>query len=342
MARPGSTDSVGCDPRFPGGVLENAGIVGYRWRLLAFDIRHPQAAAHREFLEAMGLDEIRRLRRRAAAKESTRNTCEPMWRWIPRRRTPGWARAAAMAAGGRAGRQRESEFGVVLSGGDVVVGVGLDPGRDAQEHVEDVTGAVVNPADSSEFVEAVDHQAPDPGRRRLLDLDFALVVAVHDQSVPRDPGGERDEHLSAGRDIDLHPFFVGQPGHRQAEESLAGVDRSFAERVPRLPATGPQMGLVVDEERRPEPGGKIQGRAATDQQFPAGSFRRGVGQKRPGNRGHGAICIRSDGWPKSPWHDANGPIQRPVNTFSAPPSTVRDDRTSPPSGRSPAPAAWRH
>jgi hypothetical protein len=172
---------------------------------------------------------------------------------------PGVGASSNDGRGRGAGRQGETELGVVLSGGDVVMSVGFDPRGDAQEHVENVASAPVNPADSSEFVEAVDDQAAYAGGGSLFDLGLALVVAVHDKPVTRDSGLKSDEHLSTGGHVDLHPFLVCQPGHRQTQKRFAGVHGPLPEGFPGLATARPQVNLVIHEQGCPELSGKIQG-----------------------------------------------------------------------------------
>jgi hypothetical protein len=172
---------------------------------------------------------------------------------------PGVGASSNYRRGRGTGRQGETELGVVLSGGDVVMGVGLYPWRDPQEYVEDMASAIVDPADSSEFVETVDHETPYPGSGSLFDLGFALVVAVHDKPVTRDSGLKSDEHLSTGGHVDLHLFLVCEAGHRQTQERLAGVHGPFPESIPSLATARPQVNLVIHEQGCPELSGKIQG-----------------------------------------------------------------------------------
>ncbi len=262
--------------RLPGSGVEYAGVIAYRWRFFVLDVSHPQPAAHRQLLEPVRLDEASHRSKGGSEgidQEHLRTDVEV----DPLEANPGVGSGGGNRRGGSAARQRESELGVVLPGGDVVVGVGLDPGGDAQKHVEDMPGAVVDPADSLQFVEAIDDQPPRPGGGCLLELGFALVVAMNDQPVSRDTCLENDVHLSARSNIDLHLLLVGQSGHRQTEEGLAGINRPFPEGCPSLATARPQMRLVVDKEGCPELSGKVQGRATADQQLPRCSFLRCVG-----------------------------------------------------------------
>ena len=71
------------------------------------------------------------------------------------------------------------------------------------------------------------------------------------------PGGQGDVQLAAGGHVEQHALLVGQAGHGQAQERLGRVDGAVgAERGDRLAAAGPQVGLVVDEQRRAVLGGQ--------------------------------------------------------------------------------------
>ena len=55
--------------------------------------------------------------------------------------------------------------------------------------------------------------------------------------------------FTAGRYIQPHALLVGQLGHGRTQKGLGGVSHSVTPGAHRLPAAGPQVGLVVDEER---------------------------------------------------------------------------------------------
>ena len=130
---------------------------------------------------------------------------------------------------------------------------------------------------------------PTPASQRRAQLVERLVVAVQHEAVGGDAGGEGDVQLAAGGDVEVHALLVGEAGHGQAQERLGGVGDAVAEGGDRLAAAGPQVGLVVDEQRRAvlaRPG------RATSQppmrQAPVVADRGGVGQQvarqRPGHR----------------------------------------------------------
>ena len=94
---------------------------------------------------------------------------------------------------------------------------------------------------------------------------------------------------------------MGESGHGQAEEGLGGVDDvAVAERRDRLPAAGPEVVLVVDEQRRAELAGQVEGVAAADEQLAAASDRGVVGQQAPREDGHDHRWYRRDGPLRSP------------------------------------------
>ncbi len=87
-----------------------------------------------------------------------------MWTCTPSKRTPGLSSRGGDRSGRKAGGEREAELRVVLTGGDVVMGVRLDSGSNPNQDIENKTRLVVHRFDPVEFVEAVDDQTPDLGR----------------------------------------------------------------------------------------------------------------------------------------------------------------------------------
>src|SRR5581483_4777348 len=123
------------------------------------------------------------------------------------------------------------------------------------------------------------------GQRRGQ-LLVRLVVAVEDDAGRREAGREGDVELAAGGDVEVEAFLGYQPDHRPAKEGLSGVGHAVgAESGDVLPAANPQVGLVVDEQRRTEPLGQLAHVAAADRQPAAGRDGGGGGQEPQVDRG---------------------------------------------------------
>ena len=144
-------------------------------------------------------------------------------------------RARSTARGGVAVAEVEAELRVVLAGGDVLVGVGVHAGRDAQQHVGHGGAGGVERVEAVELVEAVDDDVAHAGLDRHAQLVDALVVAVQRARRRRHAGGQRDVQLAAAGHVEQHPLLVGEAGHRPAQERLRRVDRPAGVRTPRPP-----------------------------------------------------------------------------------------------------------
>ena len=126
--------------------------------------------------------------------------------------------------------------------------------------------SAVERREALELVEAVDDDAADAGLAGHPELVGRLVVAVQHEAVGGHAGRERDVELAAGGHVEVHALLVGQPRHRQAQERLGGVGHPVTERGDGLAATGPEVRLVVHEQRGAEPGGELLEVAAPDAQ----------------------------------------------------------------------------
>ena len=115
----------------------------------------------------------------------------------------------------------EAELGVELAGGDVVVGRGLDPGRDPDQHP---LAALQQPLAALDLVEGVEDQVADPGPGGEEDLLVALVVAVHVDPLGVEAGPQRHVQLAAGGDVDREPLLGAEPVGRGAGQRLAGEE----------------------------------------------------------------------------------------------------------------------
>ena len=260
MARPGSAVTPRPDA---GGVAASRRMpaphsVDGR-RLLALDVGHAETAAQRR---------ARAARRRPRTGPAPRR---PVRRTGPR--TPGCrcgragrpARPAGDADGpldgrvGDAAGQPEPELGVVLAGADELVGVGLDAGRDAEQdpgHGQ----AVGRPGPRAvELVEAsrrrCDRTPVGQGRGAARRGDLLLPWSTSRSAGT--PAAQGHVILAARGDVEVAspprarggPWpGTGRPWWRSSTPGTEGRDR--------LAAAGPQVGLVVDEQRRAELGGQ--------------------------------------------------------------------------------------
>ena len=162
---------------------------------------------------------------------------------------------------GGAGREREAELLVVVRGGHELVGVRLDPGRHPDQDPRPGAGQVRVVGEPGDLLERVDHDVPDPGRHRLLDLGRQLVVAVQRDQRRVHPGRQRHRELAAGAHVHPEPFLGHPAEHRPRAERLGRVGdvRVRPERLRVLAGPAAHVRLVGDQHRRAELG--LRGRA---------------------------------------------------------------------------------
>ncbi len=142
--------------------------------------------------------------------------------------------------------------------------------------------------DAVQLVVAVHDDAADAELQGLAQLRGRLVVAVQHQSVRRDAGRDGDVQLAARRHVQPQALLVHESGHGAAQEGLGGVDDTVGSEHGRgLPAAGPEVGLVVDEQRGPVLLRQVQQVDAPDRQTPVGSDDGGVRQQAQGQGVHG-------------------------------------------------------
>ena len=115
----------------------------------------------------------------------------------------------------------EAELRVELAGLDVVVGRGLDPRRDPDQHV---LGRVEQPLAALDLVEGVEDQVADAGAGGEEDLLVGLVVAVHVDAVGVEAGPQRHVQLAAGGDVDREALLGEEPVGGGAGQRLAGEE----------------------------------------------------------------------------------------------------------------------
>ena len=143
---------------------------------------------------------------------------------------------------------RQTELRAVVAGADRLVRVRVDAERDPHEHALD-TGAAAASSASSGRVDH--HRRPCP--RSRSEERRALVVAVHDELVPREPGGERDGELALRGDVGADSFLAEQAEHRHVGERLRPVDEPARTDGRAQPArTRTQRLLAVHDEGCPE------------------------------------------------------------------------------------------
>ena len=117
--------------------------------------------------------------------------------------------------------QAEPELGVELAGGDVVVGRGLDPRGDTDQHR---LRFLEQPLAALDLVERVEDQVADASAGGEEDLRVGLVVAVHVDAVGVEAGAERHVQLAAGGDVDREPLLGEEPVGGGAGQRLAGEE----------------------------------------------------------------------------------------------------------------------
>ena len=102
------------------------------------------------------------------------------------------------------------------------------------------------------FVERVDDHEARACTRGCLQLFVALVVPVHDEPLPGQPGKERELELAQGRDVRAQPLGGEQPENGRVRERLHPVDDERVRGSGSVRAGGAyDRALLVDEERRP-------------------------------------------------------------------------------------------
>ena len=168
---------------------------------------------------------------------------------------------------------REAELLVLVGGGDVLVGVRLDPGGDPHHdpwtHAE--SAGVDQPPDALDLVEGVRDDPTDAGVQRQLELGFALVVAVQTDRARIDPGPQGHGQLTAGAHVHAEPLLGHPAGDRGAQEGLARVvDVPAGERRGEVPGPGAQVVLVEHVDRGAELFGDLGDGQARDREHALG------------------------------------------------------------------------
>ena len=279
-------------------------------------------------------------RRAATSKPPVSKICDPMCECSPANSSTGQRQHPPDRLVGGAGREREAELLVVVGGGHELVGVRLDPGRDPDQDARPGAGDVRVVGQPGDLLERVDHDVPDPGRHRLLDLGGQLVVAVQRDQGRVHPGRERHRQLAAGAHVHPEPL-VGHPAqHRPRAERLGRVGdvRVRAERLRVLAGPAADVRLVGDQHRGAEPGGQIAHVDAAERQHPALP----LGAARPDRR---VERVKVGGRRRRVVGRQHVPVPRPgrvgdTTHCGSPFSTSQlHSRSGAPTPRSPSPAA---
>ena len=142
-----------------------------------------------------------------------------MWACRPRTSRPAGGAALGRL---RQERQRDAELRVLLAGGDLVVGVGPDPGGGAEEDALRAPGD--DPLEARDLVEGVDDDVADAGIDGLLEFSRALVVAVHVDPRGVEAGVQRQVQLAARGDVAGKALLGEQAQGGGAGEGLARED----------------------------------------------------------------------------------------------------------------------
>ena len=142
----------------------------------------------------------------------------------------------------------EPELGAAMAGADLLVRLGLDSRRDADQ---DAAYARVGRAHG--LVERVqDDERSCLGRRAQLLV--RLVVPVHEQPVALDPGTAGERELTQRGYVRAKPFLGEQAHQRDVRKGLRPVDDERFRNGPlEHPRSLAQRVLGVDHERRVEP-----------------------------------------------------------------------------------------
>ena len=98
---------------------------------------------------------------------------------------------------------------------------------------------------------------------------------MHGQSPGREAGPQGDRQFAAGADVQAKSGVVHPPGHRGAQERLAGVeDVAAGERFGVRPGAGADVTLVQQHERGAVPRGQVSYGEPAEVQYPVDPFSR--------------------------------------------------------------------
>ena len=139
-----------------------------------------------------------------------------------------------------------------MPGPDRLVGLGLDAGRDADEHAADARLGCAR-----RLVERVDRDER-AGLGRGTQLLVRLVVPVDDETVALDPRPPRERELTERGHVGAEAFLGEQPHHGDVRERLRPVDdERIGHGATEHPRPLPQRSFGVHDERRSEALGEL-------------------------------------------------------------------------------------
>ena len=161
--------------------------------------------------------------------------------------------------------ERDAELGLRAAGVHRRVRLAGHRRVDPQQHA---LGGRGEPVD---VIGVVDHDHAHAGLERHLHVEVALGVAVQQDVLGIEAGGQRDRQLPGRRHVAAQPLLGEDPRHRRAGERLGGEvhvgplvpARELAQVLARRL---PQSLLVDHERRRAELGGHVGERHAADRQ----------------------------------------------------------------------------
>ena len=151
----------------------------------------------------------------------------------------------------------QAELGVEHARRRLRVRVGVDVGRDAQQHRLAFAERTGDAVQQRQLVEVIDHDAAHARLDRLAQLPGRLVVAVEEGALHGEAGGAGDCQLAAGDDVQPQPFLRHERCQPAPQVRLRGVGDGAvlvtrSERLAIGAAGLTQLLLVEDVEGRAE------------------------------------------------------------------------------------------
>jgi hypothetical protein len=146
---------------------------------------------------------------------------------------------------------REAELLVLVGGGDVLVGVRLDPGRHPHHDRGRRTQLRGDRGEPLDLLEGVDDDPTHALADGALEVGCGLVVAVVADPGRVEAGAQRDRQLARRAHVEAEPLLGDPARDRRAQERLAGVVHVVvAERLLERAGARTEVRLVEDVGRR--------------------------------------------------------------------------------------------